>query len=157
MGEKKSSAAKKIRIAQIVLFMVLIYFLTMTFGYQKITQAGKDAYYHAPTGFNLIFGEKLKFDAPGYSGWAYSVLLIIPAAACLTACFDANRNIKNLVGLLASIGGIIAILNLIGSAIAIGSLLSLFVYLITAFISVLGFFANLQQNAAETEGKRLGQ
>ncbi|MDP4120696.1 MAG: hypothetical protein Q8876_06565 [Bacillota bacterium] len=155
----KKSAAKRLRIAQIWLFTIILFLTSMPYGVWYEKEKHKTLY---ATALNLIFGQDMRMDAPGNSGYVFSVFIIAPLIALIAAIFDKNHNIKNILGFVCSAIGIIWITYYIRSAIQIGALLTMFLYLVTCFLSALGFFATIQENMLKSDkikekvGPRIG-
>lgn len=83
-------------------------------------------------------------------GLCYILFLVIPAVALGFQLFDRKYNLKNIVGIICSAAGILCILYFVGAPyICFASMISIILYLLTAFLSVMGIFARYLKEAAK--------
>ncbi|MGN0559176.1 MAG: hypothetical protein ACI4IS_06995 [Acutalibacteraceae bacterium] len=138
---EETKTTKRIRIIQCILFLFEIILLTLPYIGGMID--GKYRYF---TCIDLIFGNT-ENQMPLVIRLASVVFLIIPIVGFFAASFDKTRNIKNIIGIAGSGIGVCAIVIMIGGeALALGSMLSLLLYLITFFVSMLGVFSRILPN-----------
>jgi len=134
----ENSATKKIRVAQIVLFLIQIFLTTTPYIWAgRFELETKSSY----TPFELVtyIGGS---DETTQIGLICSIFLIIPIIALGFQIFDRQYNLKNVVGLICSFLGVFAITYIIGPAyICYGGIFALLLYLVTFFLSVMGIFA----------------
>lgn len=75
-------------------------------------------------------------------GLCYILFLVIPVVAVAFQIFDREYNLKNIVGIICSFAGVLAIIYLVGPQyLCFASMISLLLYLFSAFMSVMGIFA----------------
>lgn len=82
---------------------------------------------------------------------AYLAFLILPVLALGFQIFDRSRNLKNIVGVISSALAVILIIYFVGPQyLGSGSMLSMLLYLLTAFLSVMGMFARYVKSPDKT-------
>lgn len=137
-----NKSTKKIRIFQIILFIIHIFLTTFTFQYVIV-----DGEYIGYTALDLVsfVGESGSTEAlanvPKILGLISILFILIPTVALLTQVFDRFYNFKNVAGLICSLAGILMILNLDLSCIGGGAVVALLLYILTFFLSVMGLMA----------------
>ena len=77
-------------------------------------------------------------------GFCYLCFLIIPIIAVAFQIFDFYYNIKNIAGFICSLLGVLAVITFVGKNIFIGAVITIIIYLFTAFMSVMGIMARYQ-------------
>lgn len=143
---EETKTIKRIRIIQCILFLFEIILLTLPYIGGMID--GKYRYF---TCIDLLFGNT-ENQMPMVIRLASVVFLIIPIVGFLAASFDKTRNIKNIIGIAGSGIGVCAIVIMIGGeALALGSMLSLLLYLIIFFVSMLGVFSRILPNKTSSK------
>lgn len=146
MIKVQNKTTKRIRVLQIIVFLVQIFLTSQPFvwGGAFYTQYAKStftvldmiAYIGATTGNAKTEGMLTSV------GLCYIVFLVIPVVALGFQLFDREYNIKNVVGIICSALGVICILYFVGAKyLCFGSMISLLLYLFSAFMSVMGIFA----------------
>lgn len=148
MLKVENKSTKRIRIVQIIVFLIQIFLTSQPFvwggaflpQYKKSTFTVLDMIsYIGATTENAADASKLTII-----GLWYIVFLVIPVIALGFQLFDRQYNLKNIVGIICSFAGVIAIIYLVGAAnICFGSTIALILYLFSAFMSVMGIFARL--------------
>ena len=73
-------------------------------------------------------------------------LAFLPVVGVFFATFDRRRHLKNIYGAVCSVLALLDIIVLIYPMVAIGSVLSIFLYLLLFFLSALGFYAKQQED-----------
>ncbi len=139
MVKIENKSTNRIRVFQIVLFLIQI-FLTVTpfigAGYLNSEKA------YTVLGMMSYIGSTGDAQKLTVIGLCYSLFLIIPIVAVAFQIFDRKYNLKNVIGILASGAGVMLIIYFVGPAyISIGSFLALIIYLLTFFMSVMGIMA----------------
>lgn len=155
MVKIQNKTTKRIRIAQIVFFLIQIYLTSTPFiwggailpDYKQSTFTVLDmiSFIGSTTGNAQAESALTKL------GFMFILFVIIPVVALGFQLFDRNYNLKNIAGLICSFAGIMLIVFFIGGAnICIGAMLALLLYLLTFFMSVMGIFARFlnQKNTA---------
>lgn len=138
MLKVENRATKKIRVAQIVLFLIQIFLTTFPYYWKGEFELESKSSYTALELISYIGGS----DETTQMGMVCLIFLIIPIVAVGFQIFDRSYNLKNIVGLICSGLGVISITYLIGPAyIAYGAVFALLLYLVTFFLSVMGIFA----------------
>ena len=148
----QNKTTKRIRIIQIIAFMILILLTSQPF--LRGTVDGKTLEYFSALKMISFIGAR---DANGQylseigtPAIAFLAFLILPVIALMFQIFDFNYNIKNVVGFIASFLGVVCIIYFVGPAyLASGSLLTLIMYIFTAFMSVMGMMARYLQTNKE--------
>ena len=76
-------------------------------------------------------------NAEFWAGLLFLLFILIPAAGFFIAAFDKKSRFKAVAGLVCSVLGVLAILLMVTPAsISLGSMLSLFVYIVTFLLSM---------------------
>lgn len=110
-----------------------------------ITNINKKLIFTALDYVQLIGSESDQSDRLNTIGFCYLSFLVIPVVALGFQLFDFYYNLKNIVGFIASLLGVLAIINFVGAQyICIGSVIALILYLFSAFFSVMGILARYQ-------------
>ncbi len=145
MVKIQNKSTKRIRVAQIVLFMLHLLLTTCPFQYIYI-----DGVYQSWTVLDMImFVQEKSVDstvtyAPKIVGIVSMLFFIIPLVALIFQLFDRFYNIKNIAGLICSFVGVMLILyGLDLASIDWGAIFALFLYVMTFFLSVMGIFARM--------------
>ncbi len=73
-------------------------------------------------------------------------LAFLPVIGVFFATFDTRRHLKNIYGFICSVLALLDIILLIYPMVGIGSVLSIFLYLLLFFLSALGFYAKQQED-----------
>lgn len=142
-----NKTTKKLRIALIVFFLFILFANSLPFIYGS--NANNELQYFTPVDM-ILFITAYTDDATmtesvralQTAGASYLTFFIIPIIGFLFAAFDKERNLKNVVGIICSISGVLAIIYLVGPQfLCIGSLIVLFLYLVTFMLSIYGMFA----------------
>lgn len=152
----QNKSTKRIRVAQIVFFLIQLYLTSTPFiwggaiipEYEHSTFTVLDMISFIGATTDNAQTEK----ALSMLGFMFILFILIPLIALGFQLFDRNYNLKNIVGLICSFAGVMLIVFFIGGAnICIGALLSLLLYLLTFFMSVMGIFARYlnQKNTAD--------
>lgn len=146
MLKVENKATKKIRVVQIIVFMIQIFLTSQPFvwggaifpQYKKSTFTVLDMISNiGATSADPKAGEILTTI-----GLWYIVFLVIPVIALGFQLFDRQYNLKNVVGIICSFLGVIAIIYLVGARyLCFASMISLLLYVFSAFMSVMGIFA----------------
>ena len=145
----QTKSTKRIRVVLIISFMIQILLTSQPF--IRGSADGKTLQYFSALKMISFIGAH---DANGNylseigtPAIAYLVFLILPVTALLFQVFDFYYNIKNAIGFAASALGVVFIIYFVGPAyLGSGSLLTLIVYLFTAFMSVMGMMARYTQS-----------
>ncbi len=146
MLKVENKATKRIRVVQIIVFMIQIFLTSQPFvwGGAIFPQFKKNTF----TVLDMISNIGANSADPKAQGvlttiglW-YIVFLVIPVIALAFQLFDRQYNLKNVVGIICSSLGVIAIIYLVGAKyLCFASMISLLLYLFSAFMSVMGIFA----------------
>lgn len=151
MLKVQNKATKTIRVIQIILFLILIYLTSQPFVW------GGDQYFAELKGKTFTVLDMISYIGASGShtsqlttiGLCYIIFLVIPTVAVGFQIFDRQYNLKNVVGIICSFAGVMSIIYLVGAPyICFGSMVSLVLYLITAFLSVMGIFARFLKEAS---------
>ncbi len=156
MLKVQNKTTKRIRVAQIVFFLIQIYLTSTPFiwggaiipEYKQSTFTVLDMISFIGSTNNNAQAE----NALNMLGAIFILFVAIPVIALGFQLFDRSYNLKNIVGLICSFAGIMLIVFFIGGAnICIGAIFALLLYLVTFFMSVMGIFARFlnQKNTAE--------
>lgn len=145
MLKVENKATKRIRVAQIVLFLVQIFLTSTPFiwgGYidskstNTLTVLDMISYIGSSTGNPENDG------ILNTLGLCFVLFLVLPIIAVGFQLFDRKYNLKNVVGLICSGAGVVLIIYFVGPAfICYGAVVSLLLYLVSFFLSVMGIFA----------------
>lgn len=87
-------------------------------------------------------------------GFCFLCFLILPIIAVGFQLFDFYYNIKNVVGFICSLLGVMAVIAFVGNFIYYGAVVTLIVYLITSFLSIFGMIARYQKGAENLVKKK---
>lgn len=146
MLKVENKTTKKIRVVQIIVFLIQIFLTSQPFvwGGAIFPQYKKNTF----TVLDMISNIGANSADPKAQGilttiglW-YIVFLAIPVIALGFQLFDRQYNLKNAVGIICSFLGVIAIIYLVGPAyLCFASMISLLLYVFSAFMSVMGIFA----------------
>lgn len=153
MLKVQNKSTKRIRIVLIISFMVQIFMCTQSF--LRFMYDGKLYSYTVFDMIYMIFKHNASADLFGKLGvsvMAFSLFLILPVIALGFQIFDFYYNLKNVVGIIVSIAGVFMVLNFVGLAnLGGGSVLTLIIYIFTAFMSMMGMMARYVKT---DEGKK---
>ena len=152
----QNKSTKRIRIVLIIFFMIQIFLTSQSF--LRFMYDGKLYSYTVLDMIYMIFKHNASADMLGRTGISvmlFSLFLILPVVALGFQLFDFYYNLKNVVGVIVSIAGVIMVLNFVGIAnMGGGSVLTLIIYIFTAFMSVMGIMARYvktpEDNKTET-------
>ena len=143
MLKVQNKSTKRIRVVLIISFMVQIFLTSQSF--LRFIYDGRLYSYTVLDMIYMIFKHNASGDLMsrlGVSVMAFSLFLILPVIALGFQLFDFNYNLKNVVGIIVSITGVFLVLNFVGlSSLGGGSVLTLIIYIFTAFMSVMGMLA----------------
>ena len=153
----QNKSTKRIRIVLIIFFMIQIFLTSQSF--LRFMYDGKLYSYTVLDMIYMIFKHNASADMLGRTGISvmlFSLFLILPVVALGFQLFDFYYNLKNVVGVIVSIAGVIMVLNFVGIAnMGGGSVLTLIIYIVTAFMSVMGIMARYvktpENNKTETK------
>ncbi|MCR5652959.1 MAG: hypothetical protein K6F88_04070 [Ruminococcus sp.] len=153
----QNKSTKRIRIVLIIFFMIQIFLTSQSF--LRFMYDGKLYSYTVLDMIYMIFKHNASADMLGRTGISvmlFSLFLILPVVALGFQLFDFYYNLKNVVGVIVSIVGVIMVLNFVGIAnMGGGSVLTLIIYIFTAFMSVMGIMARYvktpEDNKTETK------
>ena len=153
----QNKSTKRIRIVLIIFFMIQIFLTSQSF--LRFMYDGKLYSYTVLDMIYMIFKHNASADMLGRTGISvmlFSLFLILPVVALGFQLFDFYYNLKNVVGVIVSIAGVIMVLNFVGIAnMGGGSVLTLIIYIFTAFMSVMGIMARYvktpEDNKTETK------
>ncbi len=146
---KENKTRKRFRIAQCILYLILIFMCTFPF----VQIPGPDSYIYK-TVFDMI--SYLGGDFPDVVGGAalqsaipyFFIFPIIPTVGFFFCALDKERNLKNIASLICCLGGVLSILLIISlPLISLGSMLSLLLYILTSFITTIAMMARLTNDA----------
>lgn len=141
----QNKSTKRIRVVQIILFLIQIVLTSTPFVWSGAIDPTKTqstytvldmiSYIGASTGN----GETERML--NILGVCYILFLVIPIVAVCFQIFDRFYNLKNVAGLICSGVGVVLIIYFVGSYLCFGSLLAMLFYLLSFFMSVMGIFA----------------
>ena len=138
MLKVENKATKKIRVAQIILFLIQIFLTTTPYIWKGWFEMDNKSSYTPLELITYIGGS----DETTQIGLICLVFMLIPIIAVGFQIFDRSYNLKNIVGLICSGLGVISITYIIGPRyIAYGAVFALLLYLVSFFLSVMGIFA----------------
>lgn len=136
---------RRVRVAQIVFFLMLILLTSLPFAMAVIEKGGKTSLKSFTA---LDFISYIGTDSRlSMLGGLCIPFIVIPVIALGFQIFDRERNLKNIVGIICSVLGIfwlVQFVTFVGpDMMSIGSVLSIILYLLTAFLSIMGIFTRL--------------
>ena len=141
----QNKSTKRIRVAQIIFFLIEIFLTSFPFVWGGVISEKSVSAYTVLDIISFIganTGNADKDSMLNTLGLCYTLFLIIPVIAVGFQIFDREYNLKNIAGLLCSAIGITLIIYFVGPQyICIGSVVALIVYLITFFMSFMGMIA----------------
>ena len=150
MVKIQNSAIKKIRISLIVFFIIQTLLTTQPF-LRGLDENGELVYYSALKMISFIGYN----DQTTRMGLVFIAFLVLPLIALGFQIFDFYYNLKNAVGFIVSALGVIGIVFFIGpSMMGSGSLISLLVYILTAFLSIMGMLARIAKTGPDKTDKK---
>ena len=143
----QNKSTKRIRVVLIIFFMIQIFLTSQSF--LRFVYDGKLYSYTVLDLIYMIFKHNASADMlsrTGISIMLFSLFLVLPVIALGFQLFDFYYNLKNIVGVIVSIAGVLMILNFVGLPnLGGGSVLTLIIYVFTAFMSVMGMMARYVQ------------
>lgn len=152
----ENKTTKKLRIALIVLFLLILLANSLPF-FQGLQSDGKLYYYTATDMFLHVTSTVENPDdqsALMTVAWASALFFILPVIGFFFAALDKDRNLKNIAGVICSIAGVMAIIYIVGPEfLSLGSMIALLLYLATFLVSVFGMLARYLITQ-ETENKK---
>ena len=131
-----NSATKKIRVAQIIFFLIQIFLTTFPYQYAVV-----DRKYESYTVLDMLTFINQDEYAVKLVGFVSILFILIPVIALGFQIFDRFYNLKNIAGIICSFVGVMLILTLDISCIDWGAIFAILLYLLTFFMSVMGVFA----------------
>lgn len=131
-----NSATKKIRVAQIIFFLIQIFLTTFPYQYAVV-----DRKYESYTVLDMLTFINQDEYAVKLVGFVSILFILIPVIALGFQIFDRFYNLKNIAGIICSFAGVMLILTLDISCIDWGAIFAILLYLLTFFMSVMGVFA----------------
>lgn len=146
MLKVQNKSTKRIRVIQIIVFLIQIFLTSQPFVWggaifphlKKNTFTVLDMISYIGSSSASAKGENALITI----GIWYILFLIIPVVAVGFQIFDREYNLKNIVGIICSAAGVICIIYLVGAPyLCFASMISLILYLFSAFMSVMGVFA----------------
>ncbi|MCH5303626.1 MAG: hypothetical protein J1E41_02070 [Ruminococcus sp.] len=142
----QNKSTKRIRVVQIVLFIIQIFLTSEPYvwGGAILTQYKTSSFtvLDMITNIGASTGNAESDQILSVMGICYTLFLIIPIIALGFQLFDREYNLKNVVGIICSFAGVICIMLFVGgNFLCLGSLIALLLYLVSAFMSVMGIFA----------------
>ncbi|MBR2279884.1 MAG: hypothetical protein IJ903_03025 [Ruminococcus sp.] len=146
MLKVQNKSTKRIRVIQIIVFLIQIFLTSQPFvwGGAIFPQFKKNTF----TVLDMISyigtqSSDVKVTSTLTTiGLCYILFLVIPVVAVAFQIFDREYNLKNIVGIICSFAGVLAIIYLVGPQyLCFASMISLLLYLFSAFMSVMGIFA----------------
>ncbi|MBQ5398261.1 MAG: hypothetical protein IIU14_02365 [Ruminococcus sp.] len=139
MIKVQNKTTKRIRVIQIILFLIEIFLTTWPFIWGGQIVPGKTSFFTAMEMVSYIGSENPVLNTMGLCFLAF---LVIPVIAVGFQIFDREYNLKNVVGIICSALGVICVILFVGPAnLCFGSMCAMLLYLLTAFLSVMGIFA----------------
>ncbi len=142
----QNKSTKRIRVVQIILFLIQIFLTTEPYvwggailpQYKRSTLTVLDMI----SNIGASTGNAETEQMLNVLGLCYALFLVIPIIALGFQLFDREYNLKNIASIVCSAAGIICILLFVGGRyLCLGSLIALLLYLVSAFMSVMGIFA----------------
>lgn len=147
----QTKTTKRIRVVLIIFFMIQIFLTSQSF--LRFVYDGKMYSYTVLDMIYMIFKHNASADMLGKTGISvmlFSLFLILPVIALGFQLFDFYYNLKNIVGIIVSITGVILVLEFVGLAnLGGGSVLTMIIYIFTAFMSVMGMMARYVKTGSE--------
>ena len=139
----QNKSTKRIRVVLIIFFIIQIFLTSQSF--LRFVYNGKLYSYTVLDMIYMIFKHNASADMLGRTGVSvmlFSLFLILPVIALGFQLFDFYYNLKNVVGVIVSIAGVLMVLNFVGLGnLGGGSVLTMILYVFTAFMSVMGIMA----------------
>ena len=150
----QNKSTKRIRVAQIVFFLIQIYLCTVPYIWGGVVIPGEKSNF---TVFDMVSmigattGNAETEQMLNYLGVAFIAFIALPVIAVGFQIFDRYYNLKNIISIICSILGVVLIIYFIGGYLCFGSMVALILYLLTLFLSVMGIFARFLkiENTAE--------
>lgn len=134
---------KKLRIAIWIFYLIEVFLSSTPFMVGKV-----DGKTQSLTVLEIVVQPGFQYTADqGKLALFYSLFLIIPLIGFFFCVFDRKTNIKNGVSFICSVLGVSVITFGIGGAMASGALISLFIYLITALLSMYSIISFYSEKA----------
>ena len=148
MLKVQNKSTKRIRVVLIIFFMIQIFLTSQSF--LRFVYDGKLYSYTILDMIHMIFKHNASADMLGRTGISvmlFSLFLLLPVIALGFQLFDFYYNIKNVVGIIVSMAGVLMVLNFVGlGTLGGGSVLTMILYVFTAFMSVMGMMARYVNN-----------
>lgn len=149
----QNKSTKRIRIVLIIFFIIQIFLTSQSF--LRFIYKGKLYSYTVLDMIYMIFKHDASVDMlskTGISVMLFSLFLILPVIALGFQLFDFYYNLKNIVGIIVSVAGVYMVLNFVGLPnLGGGSVLTLIIYVLTAFMSVMGMLARYVKSKDEVQ------
>ena len=151
MLKVQNKTTKAIRVIQIILFMIQIFLTTWPYvwggvilpQYKQSTFTVLDMI----SNIGASTGNAQTEQALNVMGLCFISFLVIPLIALGFQIFDRYYNLKNVVTLLCCTAGIICLILFVGARyLCFGSMCAMILYLVSAFLSVMGIFARYLKN-----------
>lgn len=146
MLKVQNKSTKAIRVIQIIIFLIQIFLTSWPYvwGGTILPQFKQSTF----TALDMISnigsttGNAQTEQALNVMGLCFISFLIIPIIAVGFQIFDRYYNLKNIVSLLCSALGIVCLILFVGARyLCFGSMCAMILYLVSAFLSVMGMFA----------------
>lgn len=134
---------KKLRIAIWIFYLIEVFLSSTPFMVGKV-----DGKTQSLTVLEIVVQPGFQYTADQVKlALFYSLFLIIPLIGFFFCVFDRKTNIKNGASFICSVLGVSVITFGIGGAMASGALISLFIYLITALLSMYSIISFYSEKA----------
>lgn len=154
MLKVQNKSTKRIRVLQIIIYLVQIFLTSMPYVWAgRVTSENADGVlsYSALgmiSNIGIQTGDPATEQMMNTLGICFISFLVIPVIALGFQIFDRYYNIKNVVSIICSFLGVLCIINFVGAQyLSLGSMLALILYVVSAFLSVMGIFARfLKEN-----------
>ncbi len=141
----QNKSTKRIRVLQIVLFMIQIFLTSMPFVWGGIINPNSSQSTY--TVFDMIgyigstTGNATDERALNIIGIAFLAFVILPTIALFFNIFDRFYNLKNIISIICSGLALMCIVYFIGNWICLGAVIAILLYLVNFFFGVMGIFA----------------
>jgi hypothetical protein len=141
----QNKSTKRIRIAQIILFLIQIVLTSTPFVWGGIIDPSTAQGTYTVLDMISLIGAETGSDSTDYAltilGICFILFILLPLVAAIFNIFDRFYNLKNVVSLICSGFAIMFIVYFIGSWVCLGAVVAILLYLVSFFLGVMGIFA----------------
>lgn len=152
-----NKSTKRIRVIQIILFLIQLFLTSTPFIWGGMIDLSKKQSTFTVLDMIMYIGASTGNEADDKTmsiiGVCFLSFIILPLIALCFQLFDRYYNLKNIAGLICSGLGVVCLVYFVGSWLCLGAVVAMLLYLVSFFLSVMGIFARLLkvENTASKE------